>query len=59
MKIIDGITKVVKNMNEVFMTPILDGTGLIAVDIYDRKGHIVGSTLTKDQRTVMTTRIQI
>lgn len=59
MKIIKRITKVAKGAKDAFMMPMMEGTGLVAVEIYNSKGRAIGSTLTKEQRTVMTTRVPV
>lgn len=59
MFIINGISKVIKGTARAFMTPIMDGTGLVAVEVYDNKGRVVGSTLVKEERTVITTRVPV
>lgn len=59
MSIINGISEVIKGTARAFMTPIMDGTGLVAVEVYDNKGRVVGSTLVKEERTVITTRVPV
>jgi hypothetical protein len=38
---------------------MLDGTGLVPVETYNSKGWLVKSTLVKENRSVMTARVQI
>lgn len=59
MKVIKGIIKVVKGTRDAFMMPMMEGTGLVAVDIYNSKGRVIGSTMTKEQRTVITSRVPV
>ena len=59
MKIIKSVQKVVKGTAKAFMTPMLDGTGLVPVETYNSKGRLVKSALVKEDRSVMTARVQI
>ena len=58
MKIIKSVQKVVKETARAFMMPMLDGTGLVPVETYNSKGWLVKSTLVKENRSVMTARVQ-
>ena len=48
------VKEVVSRMVKSFNTPILDGTGLFMVEVYDHKGRIVRSTMAKEERTTLT-----
>ena len=59
MKIIKSVRKVVKGTAKAFMMPMLYGTGLVPVETYNSKGWLVKSTLVKENRSIMTARVEI
>lgn len=59
MKIIKAIQSVIKGTARAFMMPMMEGTGLIPVEMYNSKGHSVGCTLVKEERNLMTKRVAV
>ena len=59
MKIIKAMQSVVKGTARAFMMPMMEGTGLGPVEMYNSKGYSVGYTLVKEERNLMTKRVAV
>ena len=59
MKIIKAMQSVVKGTARAFMMPMMEGTGLVPVEMYNSKGHSVGYSLVKEERNLMTKRVAV
>ena len=59
MKIIKKVKSVVKGTAKAFMAPMMEGTGLVPIEMRNSKGHLVNFELVHEDRTVMTRRVQI
>lgn len=59
MKIIKKVKSVVKGTANAFTTPMMEGTGLVPIEMRNNKGHLVNFELVHEDRTVMTRRVQI
>lgn len=54
MKIINKIGTVIEKGRDAFMKGLLDGTGLVVIDCYDRNGKLVSRSLTHESNVVLT-----
>lgn len=59
MKIIKKVKSVVKGTVNAFMAPMMEGTGLVPIEMRNSKGRLVNFELVHENRTVMTRRVQI
>ena len=59
MKIIKKVKSVVKGTAKTFMMPMMEGTGLVPIEMRNSNGRLVNFELVHEDRHMMTRRVQI
>ena len=59
MKIIKKVKSVVKGTAKAFMTPMMEGTRLVPIEMRNSKGRLVNFELVHEDKHMMTRRVQI